>query len=171
MVSRACIVLAAVAAVAAGLTVKENSDSILARRLEGTWQVEAGLTRRLIGGDEAPPRLTFSFTSDPQVAWTVPGKYDEIFKGKAIYMAGTFSRTRGEAQPEPARPFVLIEHNGNFHLVWFRERDGDPMGDAESNIVAFAPARQKENDLLFIGGDHPEERFLALGRLPTVKAP
>jgi len=173
MVSRACIVLAAVAAAAAGLTVQEKSDSILARGLEGTWQVEPDLARRLLGGEQAPPRLIFVFTGDPRIAASIPDKHNEFFKGKAIYMAGTFTRGReGEhVEAGPKHPFVLVEHNGNFHLVWFRERDGDPMGDAESNIVAFAPARQKGNDLLFIGGDDPGERFLAFERVPTVKAP
>ncbi len=61
-------------------------------------------------------------------------------------------------------PFILIELFGNPHIVYFREREGDPMGDTESFNVMPASAKDKPNDLLFIGGDFSREPFAAYER-------
>ena len=63
--------------------------------------------------------------------------------------------------------FVLIEHRGNPHLVWFREAGGDPLGDAESFNVMLAPAKDTANDLLFIGGDFNNQPFSAYKRVKS----
>jgi hypothetical protein len=61
-------------------------------------------------------------------------------------------------------PFILTQLFGSPHIVYFRERDGDPMGDSESFNVMLAPAENKTNDLLFIGGDFNNQPFKAYER-------
>jgi hypothetical protein len=63
--------------------------------------------------------------------------------------------------------FILIEMKGNPHVVYFRERDGDPLGDAESFNVMLAVAKDKPSDLLFIGGDFNNQPFTAYERSET----
>ncbi|MFQ5749907.1 MAG: hypothetical protein ACE5H3_10690 [Planctomycetota bacterium] len=81
-----------------------------------------------------------------------------------ICMAG--NATLGDKES----PFILIEHSGNPHLVFFREREGDPMGDAESANVMLAPTRDRVNDLLLFGGDFNNEPFRAFQRKERVQA-
>ena len=61
-------------------------------------------------------------------------------------------------------PFLLIAVHGNPHVLYFRERDGDPMGDGESFNLVLAPAREPASDLLFIGGDFNNQPFAAYDR-------
>ena len=60
--------------------------------------------------------------------------------------------------------FILITHRGNATVVYFRERDGDPMGDGESFIVMLAPAKDRAKDLLLTGGDFNNQPFSAFER-------
>jgi hypothetical protein len=106
----------------AGVEVKPDKDNVVASKLEGEWSPDEAVNQRL--GVKAQGKMVFK--SDPAVAAKVPEKYDKFLKGKQVYLAGVM--TKGEAD----FPFVLIEHKGNPHLVYFRAQGGDPMGDAES---------------------------------------
>ena len=145
---------------AGALEVKPDKENVVASRLCGKWVVEAKLSQRLTAGvvDRESPSGNIEFASDSAVAGKLPEKYLKFLKDNRIYMAGTM-KVAGKEQP-----FVLIEHCGNPHVVWFRERDGDPMGDAESFNVMLAPAKNPTDDLLFIGGDFNNQPFRALER-------
>jgi hypothetical protein len=45
-----------------------------------------------------------------------------------------------------------------------REKNGNPMGDGESFNLVIAPAKEKGQDLLFIGGDFNNQAFAAFER-------
>ena len=145
---------------AGALEVKPDKENVVASRLCGKWGVEPKLSQRLTAGapDRESPAGDIEFASDSAVAGKLPGKYLEFLKDKRIYMAGTM-KLAGKEQP-----FILIEHSGNPHVVWFRERDGDPMGDAESFNLVVAVAKNPIDDLLFIGGDFNNQPFRALER-------
>ena len=150
-------VAALVGATAAGaqLAVQPDKENVVASRLDGPWEPDAELTLRL--GGRAVGKL--SFTNNAVVATKIPAKYETFFKGRQVYMAGTMSG-RGKEYP-----FVLIEHKGNPHIVFFRERDGDPLGDAESFNVMLAVGKDKQDDLLFVGGDFNNQPFSAYRRV------
>ena len=161
----AVIVLAGAAAVRAQLQVQADKENVVASKLEGQWEPDVELTRRLVGSvpvppagqaDKNPARLIVK--SDPALAAKIPAKFARFFEGKQIYMAGLITLQDKE------RPFVLIEHKGNPHLVWFREQGGEALGDAESFNVMLAVAKQTQDDLLFIGGDFNNQPFSALRR-------
>jgi len=145
----------------AAFSVTADKENVVAGRLEGEWQLHAELTRRLLG--EERPAAQLAFKSAPEMAGKVPAKYEKFLDKKQIYMAGIV-KLKGKEHP-----FILVEHKGNPHVVWFRERDGDPMGDAESANVMLAPAKDQANDLLFVGGDFNNQPFSAYERVKAAK--
>lgn len=153
----AMLLVAAAITASAELEVKLEKDNVVSSRLEGRWQVNAALSTRL--GRNRGGAL--KFTSDSRVVEALPEKYNTFLANKTIYMAGTMRR-KGTAHT-----FLLIEVKGNPHIVYFRERDGDPRGDAESFNVMLAVAKDRANDLLFVGGDFNNQPFTAYERAPA----
>ncbi len=144
------------------LKVTKDKENVVAGRLAGKWKMHLSLTQRLTGsanpaGSESPVG-SMSFASDDSIAGKIPAMYAEFFMDKTIYMAGTMNY-RGKDYP-----FILIEHKGNPHIAYFRERNGVPMGDAESFNVMLTVAKDTKNDLLFIGGDFNNQPFTAFER-------
>ena len=157
----AIMLIAAVLAVSvfawAGVEVKSDKKNIAADRLEGGWALHKTITKRLKGGDAASlDRLTFRM--DSSIAEKIPAMYDKFFKDRQIYAAGTLKMKDKEF------PFVLIALGGCPHVIYFREKGADPLGDAESFYIMLAAAKDKASDLLFVGGDMPSESFAAFER-------
>ncbi|MDP6380276.1 MAG: hypothetical protein QF662_02925 [Phycisphaerae bacterium] len=152
--------------------VTRDKENVVASRLEGTWRLHAKLTERLTGRKVRPGGKArgFIFESDSAVAETIPEKYDKFLKGKQVFMAGTM-RFLGRGAGAGARPFILIQYKGNPHIVYFMQRDGAPMGDAESFNLMLAVAKDKAKDLLFIGGDFNNQPFSAFERVPDNPKP
>lgn len=148
----------------AALRVEPDKENVVASRLEGKWKLNAELTARLFDAQraESMSKDSYEFRPDPTVAATVPEKYSEFFKDKQVYMAGTFKSSRGGGQEQP---FILVSHKGNPHLVYFRPKGEDPMGDAESFNLVIVPAKDRANDLLFVGGDFNNQPFAAYDRV------
>jgi len=149
----------------AAMEVKPDKENVVASRLIGKWNAHTVLTARLTGREpSAGP--SYEFTADPDVAASVPARYGEFLKGKQIYLAGKMRvRQPGDAAQGEERPFILICHRGNPHVVYFRPRGDDPMGDGESFNVMLAVAKDKAKDLLFIGGDFNNQPFSAFERV------
>jgi len=147
---------------AAELRVQPNKENVVASRLEGTWRPHGALTQRLTGRpvarDGETPAGIVRFQSKRGVAATIPAKYQRFLAGKTIFMAGRMT-WRGKLHP-----FIVTTVHGNPHVVYFRERDGDPMGDAESFNLVLAVAKDRDRDLLFLGGDFNNQPFRALER-------
>jgi len=152
----------------AELRVQPDKENVVASRLEGTWRPHVALTQRLAGrppkaaGEE--PTGTIRFQSDPDVAADIPAKYRQFLADQTIFLAGRMT-ARGKVHP-----FLLIAIHGNPHVLYFRGRDGDPMGDGESFNLILAPAREPASDLLFIGGDFNNQPFAAYERQPDAGA-
>ncbi len=140
-----------------GAEVTLEKENIVASRLIGSWTTHADLSKRLNDRDMPETRLTF--TEDASVATNIPQKYDAVLKTKQIYLAGLME------MGGTTYPFILIDHHGNPHLLFFREREGDPMGDGESFNLVITPAKNRDKDLLFIGGDFNNQPFSAYERV------
>lgn len=138
----------------ADFKVEPDKENVVSSRLEGRWAVNSEISTRLgrNRGEE------IEFQSNNSITSEIPLKYEAFFKDRTIYMAGIFTMRETE------HPFLLIEHKGNPHIVYFRDRNGDPLGDAESFNVMLAPAKVSQNDLLFIGGDFNNQPFTAYNR-------
>ena len=153
------------------IKVENDKENVVASRLEGTWKVEKALAERLTG-KAAPIATGISFSSDPAVAAGIPEKYAKFFieKKMQIYMAGTMQFEKeasiegNVADAATKLPFVLTTLRGNPHILFWLEKDGEEFGDSESFNVMLAVAKDKKNDLLFIGGDFNNQPFSAFGR-------
>lgn len=138
-----------------GLEVEPDKENIVGSLLAGSWIADDELNVRL--GRNARPD-NFQFLIDHKIVDSIPAKYQSLLKNKRIYSAGTMLRgTQGH-------PFVLIENNGNPHLVYFRDRGTETWGDAESFNLFVVSAAERSNDILFVGGDFNNEPFFAYRR-------
>jgi hypothetical protein len=156
----ASIVFAANAGTAAELSVEADKENVVSSRLEGDWQLHGALTQRLTGEAKSRPG-SLSFTSDPSVAGKIPDKYAKVFAERTmkIYLAG-YVNFDGKNHP-----FVVTNVHGNPHVLFWLERDGDPFGNGESFIVMLTVAKDKQHDLLFVGGDFNNQPFSAFERV------
>ncbi len=130
------------------LTYTYNKENVVASAIDGTWHSEQ-LNTSVI------------FEKDVEILKLLPNKYYPFFKDKVIYHAGyvTFE------SPDKRCLFILIEHNGNSHLVYFRPRNNEPYGDAESFNLFIAKGKTSKEDRLFIGGDFNNQSFHEFSRV------
>lgn len=145
--------------VSADVKVEADKDNVVASKIEGTWGPDEALTRRVEGTSLG----ALIFKSDPDVVRLIPAKYNAFLQGKRVYFAGRMTQRKEEF------PFILIEHKGNPHLVYFRKRGDEPLGDAESFNVMLVVAKDTSQDLLFIGGDFNNQPFSAYQRVVAQK--
>lgn len=156
------LALALVAAHAqAEIKVQPDKDNVVSSRLAGKWEADENLTQRLEGKAAA----TLVFASDEAIAAKIPAKFEAFLKGKPVYLAGTASIGGVES------PFILIDHKGNPHLVFFLQKDGEALGNPESVNVMLAVAKDTVNDLLFLGGDFNNQPFAAYRRVKAEPTP
>ncbi len=138
-----------------GLQVKPEPQCIVANGLLGVWRSDPALAERL-GRKASAKKL--EFREDATVLAKIPAAIATKLKAFPILLAGTMQK--GETK----HVFLLTVLSGNSTLVWFRERGGDPCGDAESWNVMFVRAEAKQADLLFVGGDNDNQSFEAFAR-------
>jgi hypothetical protein len=140
---------------------RPTEQNVVASRLAGSWKLEPALTERLTGRVAAPGDAIV-VVADSEVEKKVPAKFWEAAKKEGftldVRMAG-YIEMRGAKYP-----FILSSIHGNPHLIYFRERGGDPFGDSESFNLALVPAKEEKNDLLFVGGDFNNQPFRAYAR-------
>lgn len=151
------LVTAAVSAQAGanGLEVRPDPQNVVANALVGKWKFDAELGKRL-GNKGIGERL--EFRDDAKIVEKLPQAIAAKLRDRRIYLAGVMV-LRGKEQP-----FLLTESAGNPTVVWFRDRDGEPMGDAESLAVMLVRAEAKPADLLFVGGDSNNQSFSPYAR-------
>ncbi|MHC4983144.1 MAG: hypothetical protein ACYTF6_08260 [Planctomycetota bacterium] len=142
-----------------------RNRNILSLRLEGKWVLDEDLSRRFDGdpnaGREGGAFSAIGFKSDPEVLDKLPEK--KYLEELPIYMAGWMRRELDDKKMD--NPFIVTVYMGNPVLVYFRDVPDEPFGDTESFHVMLTPSDRKENDLLFIGGDHVSEPFRAFSRV------
>ncbi|HKE01854.1 MAG TPA: hypothetical protein VKE69_12645 [Planctomycetota bacterium] len=146
------------------LKVEFNKENVVASRLEGRWVPHAELGARL--GSHTKPNESIVFRSEKEPAFfsKLPAAAAKsLAKSGPIYLAGTLQWVGWDGLEHP---FVLVSHIGNPHVVLFRARGGDPLGDAESCNLSLIPALDPKNDLLFVGGDFNNEPFRSYQRAP-----
>ena len=158
------VVLLAPLAYAADLKVQPDAENVVAGRLEGNWTASTALTERLAGNAEWRVEA-ISFKSDPSIAARVPEKYAKFFTGRQmrVYLAG-HAQFRSRKSRGKKLPFILTRMHGNPHIFIWIDKDGDSFGNVESFNVMLAVARDRQKDLLFIGGDFNNQPFSALER-------
>lgn len=141
-----------------GLVLQPDPENVVAGRILGHWRLDTELTKRT--GAKADLGEELEFRRDDALVGKVPATIATKLQGLRIYLSGVMVR-RGTEQP-----FLVTVLQGNPYVIWFRERDGDPMGDAESFNVMLARGAEEAKDLLFTGGDTSKQAFAAYARKP-----
>ena len=132
------------------LKLTETKENVVASAIDGSWKPK-----------DAEREFTIEFTKNVDVLKMLSKKYYKDFTAYKIYHAGYMKIN--EKGKTTTHPFLLTSIDGNPHLVFFRERDGNPIGDAESFILFIA--RTKDGDRLFTGGDFNNESFVEYERI------
>ena len=118
-----------------------NEENVIAGALDGSWK-------------STETENVISFQKDTEVLKIIPTKFNEFLETKIIYHAGYLM-----FNDDKKLAFVLIENAGNPHILYFREKGNDPLGDAESFNLFIATKETKNEDKLYIGGDSNNQAF------------
>jgi len=147
------------------LEVRPDVHNVTANSLVGSWERDVSLCERL-GKNGAD--LGYEFVDDPTVLGKIePGLRQEL-KEHRVYLAGWMIKHTKTSKIK--RAYLLTAIAGNSTVLWFRERKGHPMGDAESFYVSVIRANDRRKDLLFIGGGFNNQSFEAFGRQKSLTA-
>ncbi len=130
----------------------DTKENVVASAIDGSWRPK-----------QKESKFTLEFTSDAEVLKLISKTYYKDFLSYKIYHAGYLKIN--EKDKSTTHPFLLTEINGNPQLVFFRERNNNPIGDAESFILFIA--RTKTSDRLFTGGDFNNESFVEYERMDS----
>ncbi len=149
----------------ATLSLQDAKSSVIAKYLPGEWESDKDVTERL---GKRHAKMQLSIKDDPsaleQLNKELPSKLVEAISEYPLWGVGHCT-WRKDGVTIAESPYLLAEVKGNYYMVVFRERDGNPVGDSESGLVSFALGKDRTRDLLFMGGDFPNEPYRAFHRV------
>lgn len=128
-----------------------NEQNVVASVIDGHWKEK-----------KVKYDYQFKFSNDTTVLKIISKKYYKMLSNYKIYHAGYMEFKNGDQVK--IHPYFLTEMNGNPHLMYFRERDGNPIGDAESFNLFIAKGESRKDDRLFVGGDFNNQPFFEFER-------
>jgi len=146
------------------LMVTEDPNNVVAAHFEGDWTLDKTITRQLNPDADTAKMLQFMVVPDRTVLKRLT-KHNEEFAKLQIYSAGLIKFGRAEEHP-----YLLVNRNGNMHLVWFVPTDkdaADPVAESKSKTVFFAVGKNKRLDMLFLGGTATRDAAAAYTRTAT----
>ncbi len=129
-----------------------DKENVVSSAMEGEW-----FSRQ--------EGYTLVFKKDSTVLKQIPEKYHDFLKDKIIYSVGYITLKSETKIFTENKPYFLTVLHGNPHIFWFRERDGDPLGDSESFNVFIAIGEAPVDDLLYVGGDFNNQPFFRFTRV------
>ncbi len=141
---------------------RDQKENVVASRRLGTWEVDAGLTRRLRGHQETRD-LTFTLDWSLFPDSVFKRLSQELVKQDMRLTVYAMGLAKGLLKDQEV-PFFLTTMDGTPRVYWFRPENGDPFGNGESFNVMLARGRERGNDLLFRGGDFNNQPFTAYKR-------
>jgi hypothetical protein len=135
--------------------------NVVGTQLAGDWTINLDLTNQLwpyyLGWVEV---TGISFTNNQEIGDIVPkDEWDSWMNDLLLFLSGEMTFKLGNTtDPEPVSyPFVLSSLSRNPHLIYWE----DDMTDTKSFNLMLARADDRNNDLLFIGGDFNNQAFTA----------
>ncbi len=143
-------------------SVASSAGNLVSHHLAGEWRLSGSLSTRLTGsGGGAPSQV--SIQEDPSVLTSLSPKGEEALAGSPAFLAGSL-RFEGSRFS-----FLLGEKDGTPALICF------PQGQKGARPVvvflALVPAKDKVNDLLFLGGETETQPFFAYERAEKQAGP
>ncbi|MDO4783239.1 MAG: hypothetical protein Q4A09_08515 [Capnocytophaga felis] len=136
-----------------GFNYKEDKENVVASAIDGLWRTKNAQTKEQM-----------TFRKDLSVLKRV-AEHRKIFEKFTIYHAGYMEIVSDESYKNGTYPFLLIETNGNPHLAFFREKEGNPVGSIQSFILFIAIGEEKAEDRLFVGGKRNDQPFTEFERV------
>ena len=138
-----------------------DSENVVGTQLAGDWQINEDLTTQL-----CPDCMTYwgdnaavSFTDNPSIVDMLPEYFCESLPDDNIlFMAGEITRTIQQDPDSRTYHYVLTSSRGNPFVLVFD-------GEGGSFNLMIARAQDKNNDILFTGGDHNNHPFSAWTRV------
>jgi hypothetical protein len=143
------------------LEVTNDPNNIVAAHIAGDWMLEKAITRQLNPDADTSKMIAVNITPDNSVLKRLT-KHSEEYAKLQIYSAGLVKFGRNEEHP-----YLLVNRNGNMHLVWFVPASGDaadPVAETKSKTVFLAVGKNKRQDMLFLGGTAARDAAAAYTR-------
>jgi hypothetical protein len=139
----------------AGLAIAEpnlwpDSARVLQQRLEGTWQPDESLTKRLTG-TPGSKIVKFVIKVDNSVLAQIPESRKKDFPAPPYIAGSTILSSKGK--PDVTRAFVVFDQGGSHIMTLLSDREGEPYGQADSGRIVLIHAKDQKDDILFLGGD------------------
>lgn len=143
-------------------SVASSAGNLVSRHLAGEWRLSGSLSTRLTGsGGGAPSQV--SIQDDPSALGTISPTVERALAGSPIFLAGSLQFEAGRFS------FLLAEKDGTPVLICF------PQGQEGARpiivLIALVPAKDKVNDLLFLGGETETQPFFAYERAEKLAGP
>lgn len=156
------------------MKVVEDKQNVVASELLGEWVLDEEISKRLGTDREQIQKITFEAQPEAEKSLrefmmktleTLKKLPDEAHKitpiaeaMRAVYQVGEMKLgIKGKADPVTFQ-FMLVSFRGNPHVIFMAD------GDAESFNVMMVQDPEGDKDLLFVGGDHAGEPFIAFKR-------
>ena len=141
------------------LTVKPDAENVVSARIVGTWKLDNTVTRKLDPHSTLPITSTL-IISDNASAGVLAGMQAAAprFVNKQIFAAGIIN------VDGVTHPYVLTNNDGNMFLVWFTAKDQNPVAEVTTKRIHISVAKDKANDMLFLGGETMRDADAAYDR-------
>jgi hypothetical protein len=133
-------------------------DNMLSTRLDGKWALDRELTARLDPDRPGMLPAIMEFRRDDRIVAQLR-VLSERFKSPRIYMGGMMWID------DMQHPFIVENESGDSHLVILTPTRDDPAAVYMTTYICMAASRDAKTDLLFIGGDRPNESAAAFERI------
>jgi hypothetical protein len=134
------------------------TNNVLGMRLEGKWALDRELTARLDPNRPGMLPAVLQFDRDDRIL-------DQLrvlsprFKSERIYMGGLMWIDGMQ------HPYIVENEGGDSHLVVLMPTRDDPAAIYMTTYICMAASRDRTLDILFLGGDRPNESAAAFDRV------
>merc|ERR1711876_47357 len=161
MMGKLTTLLGLVALVRGECMLQEQENNFLASRLEGNWTFNPTMSLLLTGDSNAGGflgQMVVGFSNQPEVLEEVPEE-----SGFEIFMAGLVRFYHIEFGVM-SHTYVLTSEHGIPVFIYWSTGPNDSLTPV-TNYLSMAPAQERRNDLLFLGGQKADQEFSALQRI------
>lgn len=150
-----------------------SEENSISKEIWGTWVMDEDLTKRT--AHEVPKDIgSFEFKKDEAAEARIKAALEALVKdapegekgdlirraAAGVFVTGRLVINRGEVTHEV--DFAQVSMWGEPLLMILENRDGET--DWESARISFVRDPEGDNDLLFVGGDHKNEPYIAMKR-------
>ena len=149
-------------AISAKCQLTPDNENVVGTQLAGDWKLDVNLTAQLCNDCLDWEVTSVSFTDNPSIV-DMLSEEDCLWLNDGfgqLFMAGEMTFTM--EQETLTHPYVLTTWRGNPHIVYWRY--DEERYDRERFNLMIARAEDKNNDMLFVGGDFNDPDFIALTR-------